>query len=281
MSILFCGFGKLGKDCVQRLIAAGYTISFILTHKELDNDSVDTFAKEHNIKFSYKDARKYMNEIKEEISQGNMDYLISVNYRYILPKEIFRLPKYAMNIHGSLLPKYRGRTPHVWSIINGEEFSGITSHIIEETVDTGDIIEQISVRINSDDTGHSLLKKYEELYPELLLNSLTKLADNKPLVKQNEQEASFFGKRTPDMGYIDFYKGAREVINFVRAQANPYPGAYYFLKDGKKIIINRLIVEESISLNLPIGVINKINNDYYVKCKNNVLKIVDYKIVNY
>jgi methionyl-tRNA formyltransferase len=279
MSILFCGFGKLGKDCVQRLIAEGYNISFILTHKELDSNSVDTFAKEQNIKFSYKDARKYMNDIKEEIAELNFEYLISVNYRYIIPKEIFEIPRYAMNIHGSLLPKYGGRTPHVWSIINGEEFSGITSHIIEETVDTGKIIEQIPVRINSDDTGYSLLKKYEELYPELLINSLEKLADNKPLIKQNEQEASFFGKRTPDMGYIDFYKNGNEIINFVRAQANPYPGAYYFLKNGNKIIINRLIVEESISYDIPVGVINNLNDKYYVKCKDNILQIVDYKIL--
>ncbi|MFY2158382.1 methionyl-tRNA formyltransferase [Cytobacillus firmus] len=279
MSILFCGFGKLGKDCVQRLIAEGYTISFILTHKELDSNSVDTFAKEQNIKFSYKDARKYMDVIKEEIADLNFEYLISVNYRYIIPKEIFEMPNYAINIHGSLLPKYRGRTPHVWSIINGEEFSGITSHIIEESVDTGDIIEQIPVRINRDETGYSLLKKFEELYPELLINSLKKLADNKPLIKQNEQDSSFFGKRTPDMGYIDFFKDANEVINFVRAQANPYPGAYYFLKDGKKIVINRIIVDESISYDMPVGVINNFNDEYYVKCKDMTLKIIDYKIL--
>ncbi|GAA0318718.1 hypothetical protein GCM10008967_06620 [Bacillus carboniphilus] len=279
MKILFCGFGKLGRHCLDRLFAEGYTISFILTHKELGNDSVDTFAKKNNIKYSYKDARMHMNDIKIEIVEENIDYLISVNYRYIIPKEIFRLPKYAMNIHGSLLPKYRGRTPHVWSIINGEEFSGITSHIIEETVDTGDIIEQIPIRINSEDTGYSLLKKYEELYPELLINSLKKLANNEPFIKQNEKEASYFGKRTPDMGYIDFYKCANEVINFVRAQANPYPGAYYFLKNGKKIIINRLIVIDSVSHDMPIGVITNKNDEYYVKCKDHVLKIVDYKVM--
>jgi methionyl-tRNA formyltransferase len=279
LSILFCGFGKLGSDCLQRLIAEGYTISFILTHKELGKDSVDTFAKEQNIRFSYKDARKYMNEIKEEIAEETIDYLVSVNYRYIIPKGIFGIPKYAMNIHGSLLPKYRGRTPHVWSIINGEEFSGITSHIIEETVDTGDIIEQIPVRINSDDTGYSLLKKFENLYPDLLINSLKKLDEDRPLIKQNEKEASFFGKRTPDMGYIDFYKNTNEVINFVRAQSNPYPGAYYCLKDGRKIIINRLIVDESISHDMPVGVINNFNEEYYVKCKDSNLKIVDYKVL--
>ncbi|NSL51794.1 methionyl-tRNA formyltransferase [Calidifontibacillus erzurumensis] len=279
--IVFCGFGKLGKDCLERLIDEGYTISFIFTHKELQEESVDTFAKMKNLEYCYKDARKYLDEVKPRIIQLRPDYLVSVNYRYIIPREIFEIPKFAINIHGSLLPKYRGRTPHVWSIINGEEYSGITAHIIEETVDTGDIIAQIPVKIDPNDTGYSLLKKFEGLYPDLLINSINKLENNEPLLKQNENNASFFGKRTPEMGYIDFYKESYEIINFVRAQAHPYPGAYYYLIDGKKIIINRLIVEESISLNLPIGVITNINNDYYVKCKDNVLKIVDYKIVNY
>lgn len=277
--IVFCGFGKLGKDCLERLILEGYSISFVLTHKELEEESVDTFAKENSLEYSYKDARKHMNDMREKMAEENPDYMISVNYRFIIPKEIFKLSKYAMNIHGSLLPKYRGRTPHVWSIINGEEYSGITSHIIEETVDTGDIIEQLPVKIDRDDTGYSLLKKYEKLYPKLLINSLNRLGKKEPLIKQKENEGSFFGKRTPDMGYIDFYKGINEVINFVRAQANPYPGAYYFLKDGKKIIINRLLAEETISHIMPIGVINKINNDYYVRCKDSILKIIDYKIV--
>lgn len=279
MNIIFCGYGKLGKVCLTRLIDEGYNISYILTHKELGDESVDTYAIDKNIPYSYKDARSNMSYIKEQIAKISIDYLISVNYRYIIPKKIFSLPKYSINIHGSLLPKYRGRTPHVWSIINGEDYSGISSHLIEETVDTGDIIEQIPVEIQKNDTGHSLLKKYEKLYPDLLIKSLKKLTQEGTLIKQNEKEASYYGKRTPDMGYIDFFKSADEVINFVRALAYPYPGAYYFLKCGKKIIINQLVIEESLLVNMPIGVINNINDEFYVKCKDGLLKIIDYEVL--
>lgn len=276
--IVFCGFGKLGKDCLERLINEGYNISYVLTHKELNDQSVDTFAIKNNINYTYRDARKHLDEMKEKLAELSPEYLISVNYRFIIPKAIFGMAKHAINIHGSLLPKYRGRTPHVWSIINGEEYSGITSHLIEEGVDTGDIIEQIKVKIEAHDTGHSLLKKFEEQYPNLLIHSLNKVKTN-IFTKQNENEASYFGKRTPDMGYIDFLRCAADVINFVRAQASPYPGAYYYLSDGNKIIINRLeIVEKPESAVLPIGTIVKVKDVYYVRCKDNVLKVADYQI---
>lgn len=277
--IVFCGFGKLGRNCLETLIDEGYRVDLILTHKELGVDSVDTFAIQKGLVYSYKDARKNLNYVKSKITEGNSAYLISVDYRYIIPKEVYKIPKYAMNIHGSLLPKYRGRTPHVWSIINGEDYAGVTSHIIEETVDSGDIIDQISVKITAEDTGSTLLEKFEKTYPKLLVNSLAKLKKKEPLTKQNEGHASFFGKRTPDMGYIDFYKDANQIVDFVRAQANPYPGAYYYLKNGRKIVINKVSIVRTMAHEMLIGVITFVNNDYYVRCKNQTLKIIDYKII--
>lgn len=276
--ILFCGFGKLGKICLQTLISEGYHITYVLTHKEMDKESVDTFCCIKNIDYTYTDARKYIDGLKNILYEKAPDYLISVNYRYILPKEIFQIPKYAFNIHGSLLPKFRGRTPHVWSIINGEAYSGVSSHIVEEIVDSGDIIHQIPVKIESDDTGFSLLQKFEVIYPTLLCQSLIKLKNNEDLIKQDENKASYYGKRTPDMGYIDFRKCSRDVLNFIRAQAPPYPGAYYFLNNGKKIIIHRAEIDNFMVCERPIGVIYQDNSDYFVKCNNNILRITDYEL---
>lgn len=280
VNIVFCGYGKLGIDCLEALSVSGFKIDYILTHKEHEAKSVDTFAIRNNISYSYKDARKSFDEVSSVIKNIQPKYLISVNYRYILPKGIFQIPEYSVNIHGSLLPRYRGRTPHVWSIINGEKVSGITSHIIEESVDSGDIIEQEFIDIEIEETGHSLLKKYELRYPLLLINSIKSLEDGKRLKKQDEALASYFGKRTPDMGYIDFYKEAVEVINFVRAQAEPYPGAYYYLNDGRKIIINKLIVDDVVEVTSTIGVINKVTDSYYVKCKDAILRILNYRIID-
>ena len=280
-NILFCGFGKLGTDCIKSLRDKGYNIVYILTHKEYSEDSVDSFAIENNIEYSYKDTRKDITYYQHLVNEKQIDFLVSVNYRYIIAKDIFSIPNYSINIHGSLLPKYRGRTPHVWSIINGEEYSGVTCHLIDEGVDTGNIIEQKRVKIEPDDTGYSLLVKYQLLYPDILLSSLRKLEDNEPSVIQNESMASYYGKRTPDMGYIDFYKPANKIINFVRAQTYPYPGAYYFLTNGKKIIINKItpVVAENIVIQ-SIGVIVEIGNNLYVKCTDSILKLINYEVID-
>lgn len=280
-NILFCGYGKLGLNCIKKLIVKGYNISYVLTHRELEEESVDTFCIKNKLNYSYEDTRKTKGKFKKRFSDMNLDYLVSINYRYIIPKEVLIIPKYSLNIHGSLLPKYRGRTPHVWSIINGEEYSGVTCHLIEEGVDTGNIIEQISVKIKKDDTGYTLLKRFEKLYPDLLIESMEKLNKNINTLPQNESKASYFGKRTPDMGYIDFHKKSFQIVDFVRAQAFPYPGAYYYLNNGKKIIINKIIAtDKQLQLIDSIGIIKSINNEYYVKCIDSILKIIDFKITD-
>lgn len=277
--IVFCGFGRLGEECMRVLIEQGYQIEFVMTHKEKENYSVDTFAQDAGIEYTYADARKNIGTISERIRSIKAELLVSVNYRYIIPKEIFDLTDYAINIHGSLLPKYRGRTPHVWSIINGEKETGITCHLMEEFVDAGDNISQMKIPIEDNDTGYSLLKKFESNYPNLLLDSINKLEKGVKLIKQNDEIASYYGKRTPDMGYIDFRKTGSEVINFVRAQAEPYPGAYYYLLDGRKIIINKVCISEINDLDTPIGVLREIENQYFIRCNDSVLRIVEYRIL--
>lgn len=275
--IIFCGFGKLGLKCLETLHTNNYPVIHIFTHIGLEEDSVDTYAKQKNINFSYFDMRSELSKSKEIFKEFQPVYLVSINYRYIIPKEIFSMPKYAVNIHGSLLPKYRGRTPHVWSIINGEKFSGVTCHLMEQIVDSGDIIKQKIVPITEEDTGFTLLEKYIDMYPEILIDSLKCLDNNGELLKQNSEEATYFGKRISEMGYIDFFKESTEIKNFVRAQAFPYPGAYYYLPNGEKIIINS-IDETDFQFEGSIGQIKLIKETYYVKCKNVNLKILDYQI---
>lgn len=279
-NVLFCGFGKLALECLNKLIEENYNILYILTHKEEQIDSIDTFARYNNIDYSYADTRQDKSCLDGILKENSIDYIISINYRYILLKEIFSISKHALNIHGSLLPKYRGRTPHVWSIINGEDYSGVTCHLIDEGVDTGNIIEQTAIKIDEDDTGYSLLQKFQRIYPSILIKSLNKLEKGIDTIVQNEVEASYYGRRTPDMGYIDFYKSKTQVINFVRAQAYPYPGAYYHLVNGNKIVINKVEIEENKEILINnIGVIKLIDENYYVKCMDGVLKLIDFEVL--
>lgn len=104
-------------------------------------------------------AEQFLNKVK-------LDLIISVNYIFILKENIFNSPTLgSINLHGSLLLKYRGRTPHVWAIIKGEQFTGVTAHFIDEGCDTGDIIEQKKIEILHTDSGQDLLKKYKSVYP--------------------------------------------------------------------------------------------------------------------
>lgn len=279
-NIVFCGFGKLGKDCLAKLINEGYKVKYVFTHKSLENESVDLFCKENEIEFSYSDTRKEKERFVEILNLLDLHYLVSVNYRYILPREIFEIPKSSINIHGSLLPKYRGRTPHVWSIINGEKLAGITVHLITEGVDEGDIIKQKEIIIEPNDTGYTLLQKYEKEYPTLLMESLIKLEKKEDLIIQDESKATYFGKRIPEMGYVDFFKESQQIIDFVRAQSFPYPGAYYYTSKGDKVVINKIVKlnDESIQID-DIGVLREINSKIYVKCIDSILRIEEYQLI--
>lgn len=276
--IVFCGYGKLGHDCLDMLVQEGYNICFVLTHKDLSENSVDLYAREKDIPFFYNDLRKDDNIVNiQEVSQDSQ--LVSINYRFILPKDFFSRFKYALNIHGSLLPKYRGRTPQVWSIINGEKYSGISCHLIDEGIDTGAIIKQEEIEIVKKDTGYTLLKKYESRYPKLLKESLELLKNGIKPTPQNHNEATFFGKREAIMGYINFYDKAVNVINFIRAQAGLYPGAYCYLSNGKKFIIDEIQIDKSSAIKLNnIGVPVLFDNIYYVKCIDTKLRVVKYRL---
>ena len=276
--VIFLGFGKLGKDCLDILLRNGYQVEYILTHKEEKAESVDTYAKNNNLDYSYGDLRKNIelkNKLEQLLKDNKIDYLISINYRYIIPKNIFNKVDFPINIHGSLLPRYRGRTPHVWNIINGEKITGITCHKIEETVDTGDIIFQEEIKIDDTWTGNDLLEEMQKRYPKVLLTSLQRIEKGEKLLKQDEEIATYYGKRIPEMGYINFNTSYVDLYNFIRAQSYPYPGAYCYLETGKKIIIDK-VIENKVSFIDKIEII-KINNDYYVKCRDAVVRILKYR----
>lgn len=173
--------------------------------------------------------------------------LLSINYLFLLPAEIYSSSKIiSINLHGSLLPKYRGRTPHVWAIINDEKYTGITAHIINEKCDEGDILFQKKIKIDSDDTGGSLLKKFENEYPLIISYVLNIIKKSKiKLTKQNNKIASFYPKRVEEDGLINWNWSSREIYNWVRALAFPYPMAFTFYK-SQKIKINKVMCTNKI-----------------------------------
>ena len=180
------------------------------------------------------------------IDAYEIDIILSVNYLFLIERSLFSKAKLAVNIHGSLLPKYRGRTPHVWAIINNERKTGITAHLIDDGCDTGDILKQKEVFIEKNDTGADILKRFSTLYVPLVDDILKDVEHGRvsPL-PQNDIKATFFGKRTPDDGRINWGWQKERIRNWVRAQAYPYPGAFtYFQGKEEKVVIDEVVFSD-------------------------------------
>lgn len=240
MRVAFLVSGDLGEVVLCHFIPK-FEVVFVLTDK--NSSGVIEKCERCNIPIYTGNPRK--EKIKDFISELECDVIASINYLFLIDKKIIQLAKgLIFNIHGSLLPRYRGRTPHVWAIINGETKTGVTAHCIDEGCDTGAIIEQISVNIEPEDTGAVILEKFKRLYIPLAAKVFKLYKDNKiKLVLQDESKATFFGKRTSEDGKIDWNWGVDRIINWVRAQAHPYPGAFTIYK-GQRITINKATVSD-------------------------------------
>lgn len=261
--------GQLGYKTLWS-VAKKHKISCVFTDK--NSDKIIKFADKTKLKIFVGNPRD--GKAGEFIKGVQVDILLSVNYLFLIEKDIISLPKlYAINIHGSLLPKYRGRTPHVWAIINNESYSGITAHLINEGTDTGAIIKKIKVPIKPNDTGSDILKKYQKLYPKLV-EQVLRMASNGKLktYKQNNAQATYFGKRTPDDGGVNWNWQKERINNWVRALTKPYPGAFSHY-EGNKIVFHKLRFSKlGFSWDQANGLILKALSDkLFVKTPNGVV----------
>jgi UDP-4-amino-4-deoxy-L-arabinose formyltransferase/UDP-glucuronic acid dehydrogenase (UDP-4-keto-hexauronic acid decarboxylating) len=174
----------------------------------------------------------------ETIRAASPDLIFSFYYRSMLGKEILSIPRLcAMNLHGSLLPKYRGRAPVNWVLVNGETETGVTLHVMTEKPDAGDIVAQAAVPIAFEDTALTLYGKMEKAATRLLSEILPGIAAGEIPRRRNELEkGSYFGGRKPEDGRIDWNRSAVEIYNLVRAVTRPYPGAFATLS-GEKCLV--------------------------------------------
>lgn len=157
----------------------------------------------------------------------NPDVIVVVAYGQILPESILNIPKYGcINVHGSLLPKYRGAAPIQWSVLDGEEKTGITTMYMEKGLDTGDMIEKAELVLDAKETAGSLHDKLMVMGADLLLSTLEKL-ENKTAVriKQDDSKSCYAKMLTKEMGQVDFTKPAKEIERLIRG-LNPWPSAY-------------------------------------------------------
>ena len=266
--------GSLGRDTLEKIIPY-YDVSFVLT--DTNSISIIDFCKNHNIPFFKGNPRN--GKAYQFIKNIQVDVLISINFLFLIKSDIINHPKIlSFNIHGSLLPKYRGRTPHVWAIINNEKNSGISAHIIDEGCDTGEILSQVIIPISQNDTGNDILNKYKSKYFSLTKDVLDKIESNKlaPLI-QDESLATYYGIRKPEDGRINWNWHKERIRNWVRAQANPYPGAFSFVNGNKLTIDEVEEVSNGFTSLTENGIVLEIEPNIIVKTPNGALKLTKFR----
>jgi methionyl-tRNA formyltransferase len=253
MRIVFFGASKLGYECCKAIIEAGHTVSGIFTIPETFSIKYKEEAERRNVKnvlfrdfkdFNLKynipviEAEGNLSRYQEDLIKFNPEFILVIGWYYLIPAAMMQMaPKGVAGIHGSLLPKYRGNAPFVWAMINGEKETGISFFFFDDGIETGDIITQRTIPIEDKDTIKEILDKAEAASIEALLESLPKIADGTAKrTKQQHKLATFFPKRAPEDGLIDWSWDAKRIRDFVRAQTKPYPGAYTII-NGKKVVI--------------------------------------------
>ncbi len=241
MKAVVLAYNNIGCEGIKALLGNGFEIQAVFTHKDDPNEniwfqSVAELASEKGIPL-YAPANINHPLWVAKIKKMNPDFIFSFYYRDMVGKDILGIPaKGCINLHGSLLPKYRGRCPLNWAVINGEKETGVTLHYMTEKPDNGDILAQEKFAIGTNDTAKDVHMNATRAAAKLLKAALPKLRKGTlKAVKQDEKKATYFGGRKPEDGAIDWGKTASEVRNLVRGVTRPYPGAFSFLGEKKYI----------------------------------------------
>jgi len=251
-------YHNVGVRSIKTLLARGIHIKLVVTHE--DNpaetiwfDSVAALCKEHGIE-TLTPADPKNPELRAQIAEIAPDFIFSFYYRHMLPVDLLALAKRgAYNLHGSLLPKYRGRVPVNWAVLHGETETGATLHEMAAKPDAGAIIAQTAVPILPDDTAYEIFGKLTVAAEQTLWHALPRLIDGSFVALPNDlAKGSYFGGRKPEDGRIDWNQTANQVYNLHRAVAPPYPGAF-FEQFGHHFIIEKARLTDLSAANLPTG----------------------------
>ena len=241
------------------LLAHGIHVPLVVTHADDPRENIwfervaDVAAKNELPAIAPSDPNA--DDVFARIAASAPDFLFSFYYRSMLKPALLALPRRgALNMHGSLLPKYRGRAPVNWAVLHGERHTGATLHYMTDKPDAGDIIAQQAVPILPDDTAADVLRKVAvaaEIALDAALPAL--IAGTGPRFVQDLAQGSYFGGRTPEDGRIDWSRSAQQIHDLVRAVAPPYPGAITTIAGAPaRILTTRVIDNSSIAAGEPV-----------------------------
>jgi methionyl-tRNA formyltransferase len=253
MRVVMFGFQTWGHRTLQALLASEHEVVLVVTHpkgegayEKVWSDSVEDLAREHGVEVVVRE-RPEDQELLDKLESVAPDVIVACNWRTWIPPQVFALPKHGtLNVHDSLLPKYAGFSPLIWALLNDEKEVGVTAHMMDDTLDAGDIVLQRSVPVGPRDTTADLFAKTLELFGPITVDGLAEIASGRTdFVRQDRSQASFFHKRAEEDLRIDFTWTAEELDRLVRAQCAPYPSAFCFHR-GERLEIIEADVSEAV-----------------------------------
>ena len=285
MKIVFMGTPDFSVNALENIVKAGHDVVGVITQpdkpKGRGGKMQYTPVKEKALELGldvYQPQRVKKTEFIEKLKEMNPDAIVVIAFGQILPKAILDMPKYGcINVHASLLPKYRGAAPIQWSVIDGEKETGVTTMYMNEGLDTGDIIDKVVVPIDKKETGGSLFDKLAIEGGKLILKTLIELENGTAVrTPQDDSKSNYAGMINKQLGKIDFNKSANEIERLIRG-LNPWPSAYTKM-DGKTLKIWDADVDDSENDSAP-GTITEVGKDFIrVATGKGSLKILELQL---
>jgi methionyl-tRNA formyltransferase len=245
LRILFLGYSEVGHECLSLLLERGDNVVALITHEDNPGEKIwfktpAAIAREHKPAIPICtpesiNTPEWIARIRDEIRP---DLILSVYYRNMVSTRVLEIPRLgAFNMHGSLLPKYRGRAPINWAVLHGEPRIGMTLHKMVRRADAGDIVDQQGVDIGPRDTAEQAFRKVLPCARAVLARQIDALlAGTAPATPQDESQATYFGGRKSEDGRISFAKTSTEIFNLIRAVTDPYPGAFADVNNARLMI---------------------------------------------
>ena len=290
MNIIFMGTPDFAVESLKKIYESGHNILAVVSQPDKPSGRnmkimptpVKEYAESKNIKVYQPEKIRKDEELYETLKSLKPDVIVVVAFGQILPQKILDIPKYgSVNVHGSLLPKYRGAAPIQWAIISGEKVTGITTMYMDAGMDTGDMIQKAEVKIENDDNFGTLYEKMKIKGGELIVQTLEKIADGvAPRVKQPD-DFTLAPMIEKTLGNIDWNNNSEDIRNLVRG-LNPIPGAYTNI-EGQKIKIWRVEFSnlEKTDEVLP-GIVIKANKKegLLISTKDGILDIAEIQLPN-
>jgi methionyl-tRNA formyltransferase len=238
--VLFA-YHEMGYACMEALLKMGAPITALVTHRDDPHEEIwwrscAELAARHGIAVHTPDNSDV--QMAAIVGDAKPAVIYSFSYRYLIPDRVLGLARLgAYNLHPSILPAYRGRAPVNWMLVNGEREAGVTLHLMVARADAGDIVGQRSIAIDDGDNALTLYRKLVPLGVELINEMHPQIvAGNPRRRKMDISKGSYFGRRKPEDGRIDWRWPARRIFNLVRAVTHPYPGAFCFA-GGRKLMV--------------------------------------------